>query len=453
MLSLLSLIIISYNVAGAQFAAVTQEFNKRSHCVDIAQEESEFIEQFCFQYDAKIKLSSLMGEPVDYAVMRWYFSNDNLSGLKFRTTEALQGIRPYWDFLPNKEFDDWLHRLSVSTVFHIEIRNENSYPIEYDSGVFYYSDPGVVLGADKAWSFSTPGSSNWDRFLFRSGRSCTSLKKNIDEENYLSESVAKNEVTQSYQLWAPLLCNTRVYGISDLNHVIRKIIADKCEASGNCKKEEPIKKKAKVKDWFARDDEKQSEEQTGLTQQEIIAKSTENGVTDWFAVDKLTKKEEARRKAEEEKQRLQNQREIEKQRQQEKEKAAAIAAQKEEEKRALEVRLGGCLIYTAKNNSSYLVRSKEDDKCAWSEAGGFKIVNAKGQILRVLDQKYINWRVAEDGFYLSEEFYIHYSEASSYCKPETGVSQVDVYSLFDLSFITSKQVRYRAPVNICFSSG
>lgn len=468
LLTLLTFLWLPLFAIAVQIDPIDSEYHNNGYCQKIGRNYSPFIKEVCFRYDTKVRFATLMGEPVDYALMRWYWQDPQAPTIRFRDTEQLKGINIQRDIFANADFKQWLNRLSINARFYLKGFGFSSHRVdrqalEVNTAWYFYSDPGVVHGAGADWSFNTPGSANWDKLLFRSGSQCQQLEQNRQEGQYLSETVAKEVVDNYSDIAVPILCNVKVYGISDLNHEIRKIIKAKCEESNSCKdkkttpaneedreaegKEKEKEKQNKVKDWFSEDDStKQNEEKIeDLSKDTIVKDNTQNGVTDWFEVDRIEKKQAQEREA----------RRLEKLAAEKAEQERLRKIQEQEYALALEnlkTKFNGIIEYSTPDKTKHLIQKKLEGKNGTPVYSTFVITNTDGTISEEID--YTLYLERSDGIYLADGSLV-YETGYPRCGQTvyTGISNFSVYSLEDLSLIRTGTKEYRYwPFAICFTS-
>ncbi len=435
------------------FGTITGEGSDNVHCQSFNETESPHIEKVCFNYDFKFKLTTLMAEPVDNSVIRWYFPDDLQSALTFRNTEELKGIDKQ-TILNHPEFQKWLKNMSINGRLYIYLFSGNNF-----EGGYFVTDPNFIYGSQRQLKFSIPGSSNWDKLFFHSYSSdCKGIEQDFNfpakggfhresEAKKLMKNFEDSEVEQYF-------CDVKVYGIFDLKHAIYKILEERCEKDPKLcpekDKKQKKKKKPKVKDWFAeeKDEPKQKDNGDLLSKAEIIKKSTKGTVTDWFEVDRIEKQQQI--KIEKERQeKLRKEREIASQKRLEEErKQAIIAVKNTTDKEKLEAKLGVNIIYSNPKRDKFLVGTN------FISSRNFRIIDNDGKLVKKLNGKYQGFLIKADGVYLSEEWDLSYTnEKAGKCGYHEFDADVDVYDLNTLQYKRSKAIKTRSVRAMCLSRG
>ena len=444
---------INVNTAYA-FQSVEGLGNRNSYCKTLYQSVSPHISEICFNYDYKFKLSALMGEPTEYSTIRWYLPENLSRSIKFRTSVLRENNISANEILNNAEFKKWLGYLSIDGQLFIRFPEFGA-----ASRLVLQTEPGYIKGANKEWSFNIPGSPSWNKLFLRTERyECSDLtnayqnagssngKDYVDmlepyhfltkvQAQSFIKSYSKGEVTHSF-------CNVKVYGHHDLKHAIYKIIEEKKCPNGECPKDEneqvAEKKKPKVKDWFAKKKTKSTDKAedkfAGIdSKQDILKKSSKNGVTDWFKVDKLTKQAEIKRQTilEEERKAL------------------------EEQRKSIEEKITdmyGEILTKSSNGQVYLVNRPFDKKL--NRKGGILFVSADLERVNKNYPLFLGWtysRTHKNELILSEKVLFGYSGG---CNGEYGDPVTTyIFNSNDFSFKRNSTKKPYYQGTVCLSSG
>lgn len=185
-------------------------------CQNLTEKESPYVASICVdKVKIKYKLYSMMGEPVEVYAVYWELS----PYINLRSGSQLIALMP-------EEVQDAYAKVSLSykTKFLISLNHANT-----TRGFFKFSG-GALKGSKRGYSFDTPGSPSWDKYILKNSYSDTYYSKK--EAINIFKSIPEQQAYVKFEK----IVDLGFSNLYDLNKALKP------------KKEKPKKKKDQPKD-------------------------------------------------------------------------------------------------------------------------------------------------------------------------------------------------------------